>query len=323
MFVSSVWGVGLSLRKVNVCGRWQDRGMGCESGTAVMRVGEEVVVGGGGKVRFRGLLPDSFRHPIDVQATRMMKGMLGMEFVLRRVLRPVERVFFIDNISQGILVGPEQLPEIHKALAEAAEILDIPIPQLFVKQNPVPNAYTLAFQGQRPFIVVHTSLVDLLSLEELQSVLAHELGHLKCEHGIFVTLANIIALASANLGGEAGAALGDWINFNVLRWLRAAEFSCDRASLLVTQDPAVVISSLMKLVGGSQSISSKLNVEAFSSQVRALDEASNDQLGRVARRLIVDALTHPLPVVRVRELQRYSESQEYKALMKRFATTNS
>jgi len=48
-----------------------------------------------------------------------------------------------------------------------------------VRQSPTPNAYTLAINGKRPFVVVHTSLIELLTPAELQAVLAHELGHLK------------------------------------------------------------------------------------------------------------------------------------------------
>lgn len=53
-------------------------------------------------------------------------------------------------------------------VVEAAEILNVDAPDLYVRQSPVPNAYTLAISGKRPFIVVHTSLVELLTREELQ-----------------------------------------------------------------------------------------------------------------------------------------------------------
>ena len=53
----------------------------------------------------------------------------------------------------------------------------------------------------------------------------------------------------------------------LLRWLRAAELTCDRAALLVAQDHRVVISTLMKLAGGSPKLNAELNVEAFLRQV--------------------------------------------------------
>ena len=60
-------------------------------------------------------------------------------------------------------------------------------------QNPSPNAYTLAIAGRKPFIVVHSALLELLKPAEVQAVLAHELGHLKCDHGVWLTAANVIA----------------------------------------------------------------------------------------------------------------------------------
>jgi hypothetical protein len=53
----------------------------------------------------------------------------------------------------------------------------------------------------------------------------------------------------------------------LLRWLRAAELTCDRAALLVAQDPAVVIGALMKLAGGSPAFAHELSVDAFLEQV--------------------------------------------------------
>lgn len=65
-------------------------------------------------------------------------------------------------------VGVPQLPELHRLMVEAAEILKTEAPDLYVRQSPVPNAYTLAISGKKPFVVVHTSLVELLTQKELQ-----------------------------------------------------------------------------------------------------------------------------------------------------------
>lgn len=61
-----------------------------------------------------------------------------------------------------------QLSDLHRLMMEAAEVLNIEAPDLYVRQSPVPNAYTLAVSGKRPFVVVHTSLVELLTQKELQ-----------------------------------------------------------------------------------------------------------------------------------------------------------
>ncbi|KAL5652360.1 hypothetical protein ACJX0J_037818, partial [Zea mays] len=101
-------------------------------------------------------------------------------------------------------------------------------------QNPVPNAYTLAINGKKPFIVVHTSLVELLTPRELQAVLAHELGHLKCDHGVWLTFANILTMGAYTVPGFDMVA--GFLEEQLYRWLRAAELTCDRAALVV-QDP--------------------------------------------------------------------------------------
>lgn len=62
----------------------------------------------------------------------------------------------------------DQLPELHRLMIEACTILNIESPDLYVRQSPVPNAYTLAISGKKPFVVVHTSLVELLTRKELQ-----------------------------------------------------------------------------------------------------------------------------------------------------------
>ena len=121
----------------------------------------------------------------------------------------------------------------------------------------------LCVTGRKPFIIMHTSLVELLSPEELQAVLAHELGHLKCNHGVWLTIANLLALGAISLLPMISNAIQE----NFLRWLRSAELTCDRAALVVAQDPKIVISVLMKLAGGSPSLSQKLNVDAFIKQV--------------------------------------------------------
>ena len=68
-----------------------------------------------------------------------------------------------------------------------------------VLQNPSPNAYTLAIAGRKPFIVVHSALLELLEPGEVQAVLAHELGHLKCDHGVWLTAANVIASGTVSV----------------------------------------------------------------------------------------------------------------------------
>ncbi|XP_057541936.1 plastoglobule-localized metallopeptidase 48, chloroplastic [Amaranthus tricolor] len=268
-------------------------------------------------VVFRNLDADDFRHPLDRQNTLILRAIPGLDEIGKIILGSMtEQVMFLENIGTSLLVSNNQLPELHQLIIDAAAILNLEPPDLYVRQSPVPNAYTLAISGKRPFVVVHTSLIELLSRKELQAVIAHELGHLKCDHGVWLTYANILALGAYTIPGIGGL-IASSIEEQLLRWLRAAELTCDRAALLVAQDPKVVISVLMKLSGGCPSLADQLNVDAFLEQARSYDKASSNPMGWYIRNAQTRQLSHPLPVLRAREIDEWSRSREYNFLLQR------
>lgn len=273
------------------------------------------------KTLLLGLKADQFRHPLDLEATTALKQLPGLDMIVRNLLGPTaEQVFYLDNIASSVLVGQQQLPHLQQLLLEACQILDLEPPQLYIRQHPTPNAYTFAVRGKQPFIVLHTSLVEMLNPEEVQAVIAHELGHLKCDHGVYLTLVNLVVLAAGQL-----PRLGGWIaqglQAQMLQWVRCAEFTCDRAALLVAQDPKVIVSVLMKLAGGSATLAPQLNVEAFLAQARAYD-AVKDQLGELLKQARTADLTHPLPVLRAREIDRWASSKTYQSLFQSASVYN-
>jgi Zn-dependent protease with chaperone function len=98
-------------------------------------------------------------------------------------------------------------------------------------QDSFPNAYTLAIANKEPFVMLNTGLLDLLSLDELQCVIAHELGHLKCDHGIWLTVANALAGSTIGLLPFVTNAAEEAL----FKWRRAAELTCDRCAATVTR----------------------------------------------------------------------------------------
>lgn len=269
------------------------------------------------KLDLIGLKSDHFRHPLDLEATQTLRQIPGLDLLIRSLLGGIaEQFFYLENIASSVLVSDKQLPQLHKLLLEACQILDLEPPQLYVRQHPVPNAYTFAMRGKQPFIVLHTSLIDLLTPEETQAVIAHELGHLKCEHSVYLTLANLLVLAAGQLT-PLGGALAQSLQTQLLQWVRCAEFTCDRAALLVSQNPRVVASVLMKLSGGSPTLAPQLNLDAFLEQARSYEEISTDEVGQMLRQLQTAQLTHPVPVLRAKEIDRWAGSQEYQSLLQR------
>lgn len=265
-----------------------------------------------------GLKADHFRHPLDLEATRTLKQLPGLDILVRNLLGPLGEQFFqLENLASSVLVGEKQLPHLHQLLLEACKVLDLEPPQLYVRQHPMPNAYTFAMRGKQPFVVLHTSLIDLLTPEEVQAVIAHELGHLKCDHSVYLTLANLITLAAGQLPMPWGGLLAQGLQSQILEWVRCAEFTCDRAALLATQNARVVASVLMKLSGGSPTLAPQLNLDAFLEQARSYDDISNSEIGEMLKQIRTSELTHPVPVLRAREIDQWSSSQDYQMLLQR------
>lgn len=274
-------------------------------------------------VVFQNLDADDFRHPLDKQNTLILRAIPGLNDIGKALLGTVaDQVMLLENIGTSVLVSKNQLPELHQLMIEASEILNIEAPDLYIRQSPIPNAYTLAVNGKKPFVVVHTGLVELLTRKELQAVLAHELGHLKCDHGVWLTFANILTLGAYTIPGLGGF-IAQRLEEQLMRWLRAAELTCDRAALLVSQDPKVVVSVLMKLAGGSPSLADQMNVDAFLEQARSYEKAASSPIGWYIRNAQTSQLSHPLPVLRAREIDEWSRSRDYGTLLMRATKTDS
>lgn len=270
------------------------------------------------KLPLLGLQAADFRHPLDQQATQQLQRLPGLDLLIRQLLSSgVEDFFHLNHLGAGIRISDRQLPHLHDLLGEACGLLDLDPPHLYLLQNPVPNAYTLAIRGKKPFVVLHTSLVEMLTPPEVQAVIAHELGHLKCDHGVYLTLANLFVLAIEGLP-LWGTMVAESLRSQMLAWLRCAELSCDRAALLVVQDPRVVMSLLMKLAGGSPQLAPHLNLDAFLDQAREYGDLSRSALGETLRQTQTAPLTHPLPVLRAKEIDRWAHSPGYGALLQRW-----
>ncbi|WP_448534179.1 M48 family metallopeptidase [Parathermosynechococcus lividus] len=266
---------------------------------------------------YRGLTADHFRHPRDRQATAALKHLPGLDVLVRTILGSLaEQAFYLENIGSSLRISEQQLPNLYALHTEACRCLDIDPPHLYLKQHSMPNAYTFAMRGKQPFVVLHTALVELLTPAELQAVLAHELGHLKCEHGVYLTIANLLLLATSQLS-PWGLLLAQGLQTQLFQWLRCAELSCDRAALLVTQDARVVASVLMKLCGGSPQWSDLLNLDAFIAQAQQYDSADQGW-HTLFKEVQASQLTHPLPVLRAREILDWAESQQYYQLRQAF-----
>jgi Zn-dependent protease with chaperone function len=148
-------------------------------------------------------------------------------------------------------------------------------------------------------------------------VIAHELGHIKCEHGLWITALNIISLSLDQFGGGLGKLLSPAVENVLKRWQRSAEYTCDRAALLVSQDWRIVASTFLKLSGGSSSYSKSLDVDAFLQQSQLYEKAIKTRTGSMISSTMEQGATHPIPIFRVKELKKWSDGPQYKGILSR------
>ncbi len=272
---------------------------------------------------YPGISSEAFRHPLDQQAEQALRSVPGFDLVARKFVEFLyERPQFIYLMGNSIEVGPRQYASVYQIFRECLQSLDISSePALFVSQTPVVNAYALG--QERPCVVLNTALLDLLSETELRSVIAHELGHLKCGHTTLIQMALWVNMAIAGLA-EMTFGLSSFISTGLLlsfyEWLRKAELSADRAALLVMDDLNPVMHSMMRLAGGSQKYAHEMSMEEFARQSDRYAALDEDGLNQVYKFLLYNNisssvfLSHPFTVERVRHLQEWSTSAEFQGI---------
>lgn len=269
---------------------------------------------------YPGITRDAFRHPLDKQAEEALRSVPGFDIVARKFVEFMyERPQYVYLMGNTIQVGPQQYSTLYHLFRECVQALDVhPEPTLFVAQNPAVNSYSLG--EDHPCVVVNTGLLDLLSDEEIRTVMAHELGHIKCGHTTLTQMA-MWAMTTATVIGELTFGIGNVISSGLVyafyEWRRMAELSCDRAALIVTDDWQLVGKTMMRVAGGSQRFAHEVDFNAFEKQAEAYQNSGEDGLSQVYKFLLYNGvgqgamLSHPFPVDRLHYLKTWASSGEY------------
>lgn len=261
----------------------------------------------------------AFQHPQDREATDGLKRLIGFDRVVSKFLElRYERLLYLYNTGSSVKVSARQFPRLYAMLRDGCAMLDMREPELYVSQAPLVNAFS--FGHTSPYIMVYTGLLDLLDDDEVHAVLAHELGHIKCGHVLYNTMASSIQAVIEIIGQLTlgiGRIVGASIEVALMDWRRRSELSADRASLLVMQDPRAVVRTLTRLAGGTRRFADAVDPDAFLEQAREHGQIrDNNVLDTVYRTLAEVSLgSHPFIVERVREIDAWAASPEYAAIL--------
>src|ERR1035437_594354 len=141
---------------------------------------------------------------------RVFGGQNGMliALVLAAVMNFVS-YFFSDKIALAMYrarpVTREELPRAYQAVERLTQKIGIPMPKIYVIPTDSPNAFATGRNPQHASVAMTQGILTLLNDEELEGVLAHELGHVKNRDILISSIAAILAGAITML-----ARMGYW-----------------------------------------------------------------------------------------------------------------
>jgi heat shock protein HtpX len=76
-------------------------------------------------------------------------------------------------------VTPEQVPQLFNVVQEMAIAADVPMPKVYIIDDPSPNAFATGRDPQHSSIAVTSGLLSKMNREELQGVIGHEMSHVR------------------------------------------------------------------------------------------------------------------------------------------------
>jgi len=278
----------------------------------------------------KGIQLEHFQHPSD-QTTQvaLVQCAVHLKPEVQSLIANYESYLYARQISSSLWVNGDQLPDLYSLLEEACEILDMNLPLLFVENDSTINAW--ASGRDITFVTLTSALVEKFNRDEILAVIGHELGHIKGQHMYYNALAqNAQNILTVQAGQAAALEYSDfWLTSLIgtfqaesvmgaaaklgnalFEWSRSAEFTADRAALLVSQDLDVTINVMAKLASG---LNRNFNQKSFLKQAERFREFGAAS-GDFYRQMVVNQDSHPLIVLRAEELRRWASSNGYKDL---------
>ncbi|MBF2074417.1 MAG: zinc metalloprotease HtpX [Synechococcales cyanobacterium C42_A2020_086] len=219
----------------------------------------------------------------------------------------------------------EQAPQLYDMVARLSDRAEIPMPTLFVVPTQSPNAFATGRDPQHAAVAVTEGILNLLSPEELEGVLAHELTHIKnrdtLTQAVAATLAGAITFVGRIL--TFGALYGPVTydnrrNVNPLGLLflivlaplsagliqlaisRTREYAADQGSAELTGNPLALVNALRKLEEVGRRI--PMNGNPALSPLLIINPLSLEGLQTLF-------LTHPPTEERIRRLMELAQQQ--------------
>jgi heat shock protein HtpX len=221
-------------------------------------------------------------------------------------------------------VSPAEAPNLHKIVDGLAMKAGIPKPKVYIVESGMPNAFATGRNPEHAAVAATTGILHLLSYEEMEGVLAHELAHVKNRDtlisAIAATLAGVVTMLAhwaqiaaifGGLGGrddDNGGIIGLIVMIFVapiaatliqLAISRSREYAADAEGASISRKPWALASALEKLEYGNSHYSPRV------SDVQAQESSAHMFIVNPLKGGAIQSLfsTHPATDERVRRLK--------------------
>jgi heat shock protein HtpX len=237
--------------------------------------------------------------------------------------------YFSDTVAMKAMrareVTPAEAPELHAMIDRLCALADMPKPRVGVADMTLPNAFATGRSPERSVVCVTTGILGLLTADEMEAVLAHELSHVAHRDVTVMTIASTAGIVAGMLtrGAQYGAFFGGgrrdnnnngvpaWavvlvvslvvyaVSFFLTRLLsRYRELCADRSGAYLTMKPQALATALQKISGGMNAVPQQ--------DLRAADSMNAFFIAPAIRGISMGQLTstHPSLEQRLQQLAR-------------------
>jgi len=227
--------------------------------------------------------------------------------------------FFSDRMAIAATrakpVTEAELPRVYEIVRRLTQQTRMPMPRIYLIDSSQPNAFATGRSPKKAAVAVTRGILEILTVDELEGVLGHELAHVRNHDILISSVAAMIAAALTMIArltfyfgrgrdnpiGAVGALLALIIAPIVAMLIRFAisrtrEFQADRSGADITGRPLQLASALEKISAGTSRI--PMNVNPATSQL-FIDNPLKTVRGRGAMRWFS---SHPPAEERIKRL---------------------